>query len=182
MVVIWKQHSWMVRAQGLSRDCIQAVHWGVALSKLKLGRVYFQAHSGDCWQASEDLPGLFTWLPVCLISLLYGLFTLRLPECHHGTLSRAAFPHDSWLPSERANEGERTYRHGNQCLFYNLMSKVASHHCYCVLFTRIKSPGWPCAFLIEQHWSVMWNCYLTSYHRLSILKQAFYLIHFWIRK
>ena len=41
---------------------------------------------------------------------------------------------------QRENERERA-RARKSMSFYNLMSRVTSHHCLCVLFTKIKSPG-----------------------------------------
>ena len=44
------------------------------------------------------------------------------------------------LASLRERMRERAWARKSMSL-YNLMSRVTSHHCLCVLFTKIKSPG-----------------------------------------
>ena len=74
------------------------------ISRLKLGRIYFQAHSYDCWQPSDSCPSSVTWLWVDLRSSLVSawryLLTCRLV---HRALHnmKACFPQGKSLERER---------------------------------------------------------------------------------
>lgn len=98
------------------------------ISRLKLGRIYFQAHSYDCWQPSDSCPSSVTWLWVDLRSSLasawrYQFLTCRLVHRAPHNM-KACFPQGKSL--ERERERGKAPRWKPQSLLPTLRSVIPS--------------------------------------------------------
>lgn len=99
------------------------------ISRLKLGRIYFQAHSYDCWQPSDSCPSSVTWLWVDKSSLA-SAWRYQFLTCRHVHRAphnmKACFPQGKSLEREKERERESPKVEATVILLPTLRSVIPS--------------------------------------------------------